>query len=112
MHIHIGYYKWKGDYLHLFYSLDSFRFQQSDDVIEMPASLLFMGTDIKVLTEFVKNKLIGPYHHHKISKGYHYCYRGVNKMELIDSVEKLKIYFKINEDKFNKVKSKIVVDAI
>jgi hypothetical protein len=71
-----------------------------------------MGTDPHIFTEFVRRQFIKEYHIKKREKGYYYYYRGTSRLELLETIENLKKYFKINEDKFKKLKDNLVAAAI
>lgn len=112
MYNHIGCYHWEKGYIHLFYSLDKYETNIDGDIIRMPASIMFMGTEPKVFTEYVKKKIIKEFHEKKKNKGYYYYYKGVGQLELIDTLDKIKKQFNIKEDKLNQVKTKLIANAI
>lgn len=112
MYIHIGFYKWKNAYLHMFYNTEPFRVGSGHEVIEYPVSILFVGTDPHIFTEFVKQKLIKEYHTKKKSGEYLYYFKGMNKLEMIETIERLKKYFSIDENKYNQLRDEFVLGAI
>lgn len=115
MYTHIGEHKTSNGHIHLFYNLHRYVISNPgiiEDSIELPASLLFMGTEPHIFTEFVKRKIVKEYHHKRKEKGYYYYYKGVGKLELIDTIEKLKEFFNISQQRFDELKTKLISEAI